>query len=115
MIDINNLTITQARELISSLSGFGAATPENHAYPVGKSVFIRTVTMSYTGQLLRVTAGELVIGNAAWIADSGRWAEALRTGNLNEVEPYPDGDVIVSRASVVDVSPWAHPLPRTTK
>lgn len=112
MIDIDTLTIAQARELVASLSGFGAAA---HAYPVGKNVFVRTVTMSYTGRLVRVTAGELVIGNAAWIADSGRWADALSSGNLNEVEPYPDGDVIISRASVVDVSTWAHPLPRTTK
>jgi hypothetical protein len=86
----------------------------NHPYVVGESVFIRTVTMHFTGRISAVYAGEIVLEDAAWIADSGRFSAALHTGSLSEVEPYP-GKVIVSRASIVDVSPWTHPLPRSVK
>jgi len=83
----------------------------DHPYIVGQAYIIRTVTMYYTGRLERVFSGELVLSEAAWIADTGRWSEALSTGRLAEVEPYP-GQCIVSRAAIVDVAPWPHPLPR---
>ena len=113
-MDIDNLTIRQARE-ISQLFGAPAAGEVPHAYPVGSSVFVRSVTHHYTGRLVRVTDGELVLTDAAWIADDGRFADALKTGVLNEVEPYPDGEIIVARSAICDVSLWAHDLPREQK
>jgi hypothetical protein len=71
--------------------------------------------MHYTGRLVRVTPGELVLTDCAWIADSGRWSAALATGSLGEIEPYPDGEVVVSRGAIVDVCRWSHPLPRKVK
>lgn len=85
-----------------------------HPYTVGQIYIIRTVTMYYTGRLDAVYPGELVLSDAAWIADTGRWSAALSTGKLPEVEPYPDG-CIVSRAAIVDVAPWGHPLPREVR
>ena len=85
-----------------------------HPYTIGASYIIRTVTMYYTGRLESVFPGELVLADAAWIADTGRWSAALATGKLSEVEPYP-GLCIVSRAAIVDVAPWAHPLPRDVR
>jgi len=81
---------------------------------VGQAVFVRTVTFHYTGRIIALTELEMVLDEAAWIADSGRWSSALATGTLNEVEPYP-GVVSLSRSAIVDVAPWAHPLPRTVK
>jgi hypothetical protein len=81
---------------------------------VGASVIIRTVTYHYTGRIVALTPAEIVLDEAAWIADSGRWSEALAKGTLSEVEPYP-GVVSVARAAVVDVSEWKHALPRETK
>ena len=69
---------------------------------VGKKYIIRTVTMTLTGELVRVGEKELVIKDAAWIADSGRWADCLKTGDYSEVEPFPDGEVIVGRGGVID-------------
>lgn len=87
-----------------------------HPYTIGDAVIVRTVTMYYTGRILRVYPGELVLGDAAWVADTGRWSSALSTGSLSEVEPYPgEGLCIVSRAAIVDVAPWSHPLPRTVR
>jgi hypothetical protein len=58
----------------------------------------------------------LVLADAAWIADTGRWSTALATGRLHEVEPYPgEGLCIVSRAAIVDVAVWDHPLPREVR
>jgi hypothetical protein len=80
----------------------------------GAAVIIRTVTHYYTGRIREVRDGWIVLDDAAWIADAGRWAEALRTGTLSEVEPYPS-PCAVSIGAVVDVSPWLRPLPRETR
>lgn len=81
-------------------------------WQVGTAYFIRTVTYHVTGRLVWVGPTELVLDDAAWVADSGRWNAALTTGKLAEVEPFP-GKVIVNRSSVVDACEWTHPLPRT--
>jgi hypothetical protein len=80
-------------------------------------VFVRTVTHYYTGRIdnsTNVPHGFLMLEDAAWIADTGRWHHALSTGELNEVEPFPDG-VLVAIGSIVDVSPWNHELPSKVK
>lgn len=82
----------------------------------GNAVFIRTVTMYYTGQIVGVTKDEVLLANAAWIADTGRFSTALSTGQLSEIEPYPDGIVVsVSRGAIIDACAWTHALPRATK
>lgn len=94
-----------------------SASPRIHSpICVGNAVYIRTVTHHYTGKIVLLTKDEIVLSDAAWIADSARWANALRDGTLSEVEPYPD-DVFVSvgRGALCDVSTWKHALPRTQK
>lgn len=83
-------------------------------YEIGKSYLIRTVTHYLTGKLEEVGDKELVLSTAAWIADTGRFHNALRDGTLSEVEPMP-GRVIVGRGAIVDVSEWNHPLPTVQK
>lgn len=78
---------------------------------IGRNYLVRCVTHYYTGKLLALTPTELVLGDAAWIADTGRFATALKTGKLNEVEPFV-GDVVINRGAMVDATEWAHPLPR---
>jgi len=80
---------------------------------IGKKVFIRTVTNYYTGILVS-TEGYLHLQEASWIADTGRFATALATGQFNEVEPYL-GDCWVGAGALVDISEWLHDLPRTQK
>ncbi len=87
----------------------------DHPYEIGGSYFIRTVTMHLTGRLVAVFGGELVLEDAAWVADSGRWHKALKDGTLSEVEPFPNGKVIVGRGAIVDVCSWHHDLPRAAK
>lgn len=90
-------------------------TKSDSPYVVGKSYFIRTVTHHYTGKLVAIYPGELVLEDVAWIADDGRFADALETGEFSEIEPYPDGEVILSRGAVLDVSEYKFPLPRYQK
>lgn len=114
MNDIDDITIGDAKRLVA-LFGPGFPTlPEDHPYPVGENIIIRTVTYHYTGRLVRVTPGELVLIDVSWIALSQRWSTTLAEGVLNEVEPYPDGEVvIIPRSCVIDVTRWRHALPRT--
>lgn len=81
---------------------------------VGRSVFVRLVTHYYTGRIVKLTRDEIVLADAAWIADTGRFADALARGTLSEVEPYP-GLVTLSRGALVDCCEWKHALPRTQK
>lgn len=83
-------------------------------WQIGTNYFIRTVTHHYTGRLEAVYAKELVLSECAWIADDGRFHNALARGELNEVEPML-GNVIIGRGSIIDASVWAHKLPREVK
>ena len=84
-------------------------------WKIGANYLIRTVTMIDTGRLVAVTEHELVLEDAAWIADTGRFADALTSANFAEVEPFPDARrVIVGRGSLIDAQK-IEKLPRSEK
>lgn len=87
----------------------------NSHWKIGKTYFIRTITHHYTGILLKVTNKELVIKDAAWIADDGRFADALQTGKFSEIEPFPDGEVIIGRGALLDAYVVSFNPPREQK
>ena len=96
---IEELTIKEVREIAAL---FGTSQTQ-HPFEIGENYFIRTVTHHHTGKLVAVTTGELVLENAAWIADDGRLTEALKTGNFSEVEMFPaTSKVIVGRGGLID-------------
>lgn len=107
----DDLTIGQVKELAKVVSGMDVGVSTEHPYHVGKNYFIRTVTFYYTGRLVRVTPQELVLEDAAWIADTGRFADAVAKGDFSEVEPYPSAELIIGRGAVVDafVADWSLP------
>ena len=77
---------------------------EYNPWEIGRKYFIRTVTMHLTGELIAVGPQELVLKNAAWIADSGRFNEALRDiKKCNEVEPFLR-PVIIGRGAIIDAT-----------
>src|SRR3990167_8358554 len=80
---------------------------------VGQKLFIRTVTYHMTGKVVKRMGAFIQLKDAAWIADSGRFNEALKNGTLNEVEPV--GTAWVNLSSVVDFFPWKHALPKSVK
>jgi hypothetical protein len=101
-MNIENLTIAEARQ-ISAIFRESQMPVYPSPWKVGENYFIRTVTHHLTGRLVYVTDKELVLENAAWIADDGRLTEALQKSEFNEVEMFPvDQQVIVGRGSLID-------------
>lgn len=88
-------------------------TPDNCPFEVGKSYFIRTVTYHLVGKVSSVIGTFLILHDAAWVADSGRFTQAIKNGALNEVEPV--GDAIVNLGAITDAFPWVHALPDKQK
>jgi hypothetical protein len=97
-MNIDDLTLGQ----IKALGSLFTPQTDNSAWEVGAIYLIRTVTMIDTGRLVAVTAQELVLEDAAWIADTGRFADAVEKAEFGEVEPFPAGRVILGRGSVID-------------
>jgi len=59
-----------------------------------------------------------VLEDAAWVADTGRFSEFLAKGPLNsncEIEPFPEGKIIIGRLSIIDAVCWTHGLLRQVK
>jgi len=96
---LDDLTIGEAREIAAM---FGPYRAENSAWEIGAPYLIRTVTMIDTGILVAVTEHELVLEEAAWIADTGRFADAVEKAEFGEVEPFPKGQIIVGRGAIID-------------
>ena len=80
---------------------------------VGKSFFFRTVTYHLVGKVIKRIGMFLQLENASWVADSGRFMNAIKEGKLNEVEPV--GTAFVNLESVTDFFPWRHALPEEQK
>lgn len=106
LINIDDLTLKQIKEFQS----VNNSVSKEEMYEVGKSYFIRTVTMHHIGTIKKITPKEIMLVDAAWVADSGRFSDALLTGKLSEVEPFPDY-VIIGREAIIDATPWRHKLP----
>ena len=90
-----------------------ATTNPTAPWVVDQNYLIRTVTMIQTGKLVAVHPQELVLENAAWIADTGRFSNALQTGKFSEVEPFSN-PIIVGRAAIIDATQIGN-LPTTQK
>ena len=87
-------------------------------WEVGKKVFIRGVTNYYIGEIAGFDRDdkEIILKKASWIADTGRFADAMKSGNLGEVEPYPDDRaVLINREAIMDACEWPFDLPDKQK
>lgn len=80
---------------------------------VGGKYYFRTVTYHLTGEVKKIVGRFAYLKNAAWIADSGRFMNAIKDGTLSEVEPV--GDAFVNLDTVTDFFPWKHKLPSEQK
>lgn len=76
---------------------------------LGQNYFIRTVTHYYTGKLTKIVGQFLVLEDACWIADTGRFHDFIKDGKCNEYEAFVD-DVYIPISSVVDITAWGHKL-----
>jgi hypothetical protein len=114
-MNIEDLTIGQLREIAKMI---GAVPDQGGHWRVGSNYFIRTVTHHLMGKLEAVHQQELVMSSVSWIADDGRFNELLEKGkptSSTEVEPAPEGQVIIGRGSLIDAYLWPHALLRSVK
>lgn len=99
-MNIDDLKVGELKQIAALLAG---AKPQDiGAWEIGKIYLIRTVTMIDTGKVVAVGEHEIVLEDAAWIADTGRFSEALTSATFGEVEPFPEGKVIIGRGSIID-------------
>lgn len=101
-------------KLIEAILGSqcGESSNSDSPFEKGEKLFIRTVTHYLTGKVTRQVGKFLFLDDAAWIADTGRFHDALRTGKLHEVEPALS-TVRLNTECIVDVYEWKHELPKT--
>lgn len=76
---------------------------ETYAMFIGKTVFIRTVTMTNVGVLQAVMKDGFLLSDAVWIANTGRWSQFCQNGTADEVEPFGSTPVVVAKGGVIDV------------
>lgn len=110
---IEGITYIPKKE-VTNLTSVIEINGEESPWIIGKKYIIRTVTMIQLGKLITVTDKELVLDQACWVADTGRFNEALRNGDLNEIEMFQNS-VIVNRGAIIDATEWNHELPKQSK
>lgn len=77
---------------------------------VDNAVLIRTITLYHVGRIVKIADGFVTLADAAWVADTGRFSEALTTGVVSEAEPFPE-PVSVAIGAIVDVTHWNGVIP----
>lgn len=112
-MEIDDLTLKQVREIQAMAQPTNSCKSE---YPVGKNVIVRTVTMIYTGNLVKVTDTDLVLVDCSWIPETDRFMQFVANGSVKECEPYPDGlPVFINRGALLDMCELSKSLPRSQK
>ena len=81
----------------------------NNFFEIGKAYFFRGITYHWVGRIVAIDGSFLRLENASWVADSGRFGEAIAQGTLQEME-YT-GDAYVNLSAMNDIVPWNHALP----
>jgi hypothetical protein len=82
-------------------------------FEIGKAYLIRTVTYHQIGIIKDIDGDFLILKDASWVADSGRFGECLSKGIFNEVEYV--GPMILNKTAIVDAFPWENKVPKETK
>ena len=79
----------------------------------GRCWFFRSVTYHIVGKVKKVVGSWVELEGASWVADSGRFMNAIKDGTLNEVEPV--GVMFLNLNTVTDFFPWKNALPKEQK
>lgn len=83
-------------------------------FEIGKKYFIRTVTLYMVGEVVDIKGNFIIFKSASWIADTGRFADFIKSGEADEVEPI-NATYGVATTAVVDFVEWNHSLPNNQK
>ena len=118
--DLNKMTMAELKKEIEETEKKQKQISSNPVkgtpYSIGSNYLIRTVTMIYTGKLVKVFDKELVLTNCSWIAETERWADTCANGIFKEVEPYPkEAEVSINREAILDSFIVSWKLPESQK
>ena len=104
-MNIEEMTIGDAKQ-IAAMFQTQAAGNKPVPFKIGEAYLIRTVTMAWHGVIKEIVGDFLVLEKgAAWIADTGRYADALKDANkFDEVEPCEE-NAIIGLGGVIDSVP----------
>ena len=91
----------------------GQLNIESYQDFVGQKLFLRTVTYHIVGRVTKVVGDLVFFEEASWVADSGRFTDAMRDGILKEVEYL--GYWFMNIGALVDGGKWKHELPKEQK
>lgn len=83
---------------------------------MNNGIFARCATFHYAGRLIDRTddAAFIVLDKATWVADSGRFGEALKNKSFSQFENYVN-PVMLNTNFIVDFTPWdVNALPNKT-
>lgn len=78
---------------------------------IGKKLFIRTVTYHIVGEVKNRIGNLFELKSASWIADSGRFSDAIKNGFSDSAEIEPVGQMYLNIETIVDMFPWKKDLP----
>jgi len=94
----------------------GAEDNEINSYEdmIGKKYFFRTVTYHLVGKVVKQVGDFLELKDASWVPSSGRFMNAIKNGEVEEVEPVGIAFVNIRNATT-DFFPWNHSLPTQQK
>jgi len=112
MINIDDLSVGQIKEIQRLL--VGGDQPQPSPVKIGEAYLFRTVTHIELGRVTEIMGRFVRLEDASWVANTGRYYDALLSGVLEEVEPYPVCTT-VNMGSRINVTPWPHRLPRAQR
>lgn len=98
----------EIEQIVKLVQALGCESKEGPFF-VGKKYFIRTSTMAQLGRLKTISNNCLILEQASWIADTGRFHGFLKNGECSEFEGFVD-DCIVPISSIIDATEWRHAL-----
>lgn len=109
-----DITEEQLAEIKEKILGMEEVKEINHYEDlIGEKFFFRTVTYHLVGKVKKMVGRFAYLTDASWVADSGRFMNAIKDGTLSEVEPV--GNAFINLDTVVDFFPWKHKLPSDQK
>jgi len=101
-------------KLIAGLLKLNDSDSESIPVKIGQSYLFRTVTYADIGTVTAVNGSFVTLYPAVWIPNTGRFMDALDSGEVEEAEPMPLGTIVNANACV-DTTPWPHSVPGAQK
>lgn len=104
------LTLKEVLEAVSS--------PSEIPFDVGTAYLFRTIGYHWLGKVASIRGKFLVLEDATWVADTGRYSESL-SGKIaelssSELEPSPR-PVVLNTDHITDAVSWPFQIPKVVK